>query len=207
MSPAFILVPVVLLGAWVISGYLPTRNVPVPEYSVVAKKDGYEIRQYAPYILAETPMPDAAGDSGFRELFNYISGGNTANSKLAMTAPVLRSGGGGGQKLAMTAPVLQRESPGGGVMAFIMPAGMKLEDLPKPASQKVTLRAVPGYKAAVLRFSGWGSAATVKSKTQKLAAALERDGLKPVSAPVTAFYNPPWTPPFMRRNEVLIAIE
>jgi hypothetical protein len=96
---------------------------------------------------------------------------------------------------------------GGGVMAFVMPPGMKLEDLPKPASPEVTLRAVPGFKAAVIRFSGWGSATTVKRKTQQLAAALERDGLRLVAAPITAFYNPPWTPPFMRRNEVIIEIE
>ncbi len=122
-------------------------------YSVVAQKDGYEIRQYEPYILAETPMRDDSGNSGFRELFAYISGANTGNSKLAMTTPVLQSGGAGGQKLAMTTPVLQTENAGGGMMAFVMPPGVKLEDLPRPASPAVTLRAVPGLKTAALRFS------------------------------------------------------
>jgi hypothetical protein len=194
-----------LLGAWVLSGYLPTRNVDTNKYSVISRKDSYEIRQYEPYILAETSMRDESGNSGFNELFRYISGSNMRKSKLAMTAPVLQSEPPAGRKLAMTAPVLKRE--GGGVMAFVMPPGMKLEDLPKPESPKVTLRAVPGYKAAVIRFSGWGSAATVKKKAKQLAADLARDGLRAAAAPVTAFFNPPWTPPFMRRNEVIIEIE
>ena len=207
MIPALVWIAVALLGGWVLSGYLPTRNVDTNKYSVIAEKDGYEIRQYEPYILAETPMRDESGNSGFSELFRYISGSNMEKSKLAMTAPVLQSGPPAGRKLAMTAPVLEREGAGGGVMAFVMPHGMTLEDLPKPASPKVALRAVPGYKAVVIRFSGWGSAATVKKKAKQLAADLERDGLRAAAAPVTAFFNPPWTPPFMRRNEVIIEIE
>jgi hypothetical protein len=196
-----------LLGVWVASGYLPTRNVDVNKYSIVAEKVGYEIRQYEPYVLAETAMRDQSGNSGFNELFQYISGNNIEKSKLAMTAPVLQSEPPSGQRLAMTAPVLEREGARGRIMAFVMPIGMKLEDLPKPASSNVTLRAVPGYKAAVIRFSGWGSAATVKKKTEQLAAFLKRDSLRGAAAPVTAFYNPPWTPPFMRRNEVIIEIK
>ncbi|MGD9643137.1 MAG: heme-binding protein [Elusimicrobiales bacterium] len=207
MNPALIWIPAALLGAWVAGGYMTVRNVPMSKYSVVAQKDGYEIRQYEPYVLAETPMRDDSGNSGFRELFAYISGANTANSKLAMTVPVLQSGAAGGQKLAMTAPVLQTESAGGGVMAFVMPPGLKLEDLPRPASPKVTLRAVPGLKAAVLRFSGWGYKSRVHKKVLRLSEALARDGLRAAAPPVTAFYNPPFTAPFMRRNEVLIEIE
>jgi hypothetical protein len=205
MIPALAWITAALLGAWVLSGYLPTRNVNINKYSVIAEKDGYEIRRYEPYILAETPLREESGSSGFSELFRYISGSNMEKSQLAMTAPVLQAGPSAGRKLAMTAPVLERE--GAGVMAFVMPPGMKMEDLPEPASPKVTLRAVPGHKAAVIRFSGWGSAATVKKKTKQLAAALERDRVRATAAPITAFYNPPWTPPFMRRNEVIIEIE
>lgn len=207
MIPALIWIPAALLGAWVVGGYLTVRNVPMSRYSVVEQKEGYEIRQYEPYILAETPMRDESGDSGFRELFAYISGANTGNAKLAMTTPVLRSDGAGGRKLAMTAPVLQSESAAGEVMAFVMPPGLKLEDLPRPTSPKVTLRAVPGFRAAAIRFAGWGSRAKVAKKTRRLQAALERDGLRATSAPVSAFYNPPFTAPFMRRNEVLIEVE
>lgn len=207
MNTAFIWIPAALLGAWVAGGYLTVRNVPVGKYSVVETKDGYEIRNYEPYVLAETPMKDESGNGGFRELFAYISGANSGSTKLAMTVPVLQSGREAGQKLAMTAPVLQTQSGAGGVMAFVMPPGMKLEDLPQPTSPRVTLRAVPGLKAAVLRFSGWSSQAKVQKKTRELTAAMERDGLRPAAAPVAAFYNPPFTAPFMRRNEVLIAIE
>jgi len=207
MNSAFIWIPAALLGVWVAGGYLAVRNVPMSRYSVVAQKDGYEIRQYEPYVLAETPMKDESGNSGFRELFAYISGANSGSSKLAMTAPVLQSGGAGGQKLAMTTPVLQTESAGGGIMAFVMPPGVKLEDLPRPASPAVTLRAVPGLKAAALRFSGWGYKSRVQKKVRQLSAALERDGLRAAAPPVTAFYNPPFTAPFMRRNEVLIELE
>ena len=108
MIPALVWIAVALLGGWVLSGYLPTRNVDTNKYSVIAEKDGYEIRQYEPYILAETPMRDESGNSGFSELFRYISGSNMEKSKLAMTAPVLQSGPPAGRKLAMTAPVLER---------------------------------------------------------------------------------------------------
>jgi hypothetical protein len=207
MSPAFIWIPAALIGAWLLGGHIAVRNVPMSKYSVVVQKEGYEIRQYEPYILAETPMRDESGNGGFRELFAYISGANTANSKLAMTVPVLQSGVQEGKKLAMTVPVLQTESAGGETMAFVMPPGLKLEDLPRPASAKVTLRAVPGLKAAALRFSGWGSKAAVGKKTRQLEAAMERDGLRAAGPPATAFYNPPFTAPFMRRNEVLIPVE
>jgi hypothetical protein len=207
MISAFIWIPAALLGAWVGGGYLTVRNVPMNKYAVVAQKDGYEIRQYEPYILAETPMQDESGNSGFRELFAYISGANTGQAKLAMTVPVLQSGREEGKKLAMTAPVLQTQGEAGALMAFVMPPGLKFEDLPRPTSAKVTLRAVPGKKIAALRFAGWGSRATVQKKTRRLQAALERDGLRPAAAPVTAFYNPPFTAPFMRRNEVLIELQ
>lgn len=207
MIPALIWIPAALLGVWVGAGYLTVRNVPMSKYAVVAQKDGYEIRQYEPYILAETPMQDESGNSGFRELFAYISGANTANAKLAMTVPVLQSGAAEGRKIAMTAPVLRTQGDGGERMAFVMPPGLKLEDLPRPTSAKVTLRAVPGKRTAALRYSGRGSQKTVQKKTRQLEAALERDGLRATAAPVSAFYNPPFTAPFMRRNEVLIEIE
>jgi hypothetical protein len=207
MISALIWVPAALLGVWVGGGYLTVRNVPMSKYSVVEKKDGYEIRQYEPYILAETPMKDESGNGGFRELFSYISGANTGNAKLAMTVPVLQAGAAEGSKIAMTAPVLQTQGQGGELMAFVMPPGLKLDDLPRPASPKVTLRAVPGLKAAAVRFSGWGSRKTMQKKTRQLEAALERDGLRAAGPAVNAFYNPPFTAPFMRRNEVIIELQ
>jgi hypothetical protein len=81
MKLALIVIPAALLSAWVVIGYLSTKNVPMPKYSVIIEKESYEIRQYEPYVLAETPMSSGSGDSGFREMFNYISGSNRSNSK------------------------------------------------------------------------------------------------------------------------------
>ena len=116
-------IPLFLGALWIVSGYLPTRNIAMPAYSVVARGNGYEIRHYDPYIIAETSAEAEPGSSGFRELFQYISGNNTGGTKLAMTAPVLKSADGDGEKLAMTAPVLKRYSAGGGTISFIMPPG------------------------------------------------------------------------------------
>jgi hypothetical protein len=200
-------IPLFLLALWIMSGYLPTRNIAMPNYSVAATKSEYEIRHYDPYIIAETSIGSEPGSSGFKELFQYISGNNTGRSKLTMTAPVLKSADGGGQKLAMTAPVLKQNSAGSGTISFLMPPGSRLEELPKPKSPKITLREIPGHKVAVVRFSGVADAGTVKGKTEHLLGLLRQDGVKIRSTPITALYNPPWTPPFMRRNEIMVEIE
>lgn len=207
MIIAAISIPLILVSLWIMSGYLPTRNIAMPTYSVVYHKTEYEIRQYEPYIVAETSMASESGSSGFNELFQYISGNNAGRSKLAMTAPVLKSADGDGQKLAMTAPVLKQNSEGSGMISFVMPPGSRLEELPKPRSPKVTLREIPGHRVAVVRFSGVADAGTLKEKTEQLLAALRQDGVKIRSTPVTALYNPPWTPPFMRRNEIMVEVE
>lgn len=92
-------IPLFLIALWMMSGYLPTRNIAMPNYSVVATKPAYEIRRYEPYIIAETSMASESGSSGFNELFQYISGNNAGRSKLAMTSPVMKSADGDGQKL------------------------------------------------------------------------------------------------------------
>ena len=199
--------PLFLVALWIMSGYLPTRNIAMPTYSLVATKNGYEIRRYDPYIIAEASMASESGSSGFNDLFRYISGNNTGWSKLTMTSPVLKSTDGDGRKLAMTAPVLEQNAEGSGTISFIMPPGSTLGELPEPRSPKVTLREIPGHQVAVMRFSGVSDTGTVKEKTERLLGALRQDGVKIRSTPVTALYNPPWTPPFMRRNEVMVDVE
>lgn len=182
--------PLFLCALWVLSGYLPTRHIAMPAFSVVATKTGYQIRQYEPYIIAETSLTSGPGGSGFKELFRYISGNNTGGSKLAMTAPVLKTSAAGGEKIS-----------------FIMPPGLRLAELPQPKSPKVALREIPGHRAAVVRFSGVADSATLREKTALLLRALREDGLHIRSIPMIALYNPPWTPPFMRRNEIMVEIE
>lgn len=200
-------IPLLLAALWIMSGYLPTRNIAMPSYRVIETKNGYEIRSYDPYVIAETSMASESGSSGFKELFQYLSGDNAGSAELPMTTPVLKSAGDAGQKLPMAAPVLKKGGAGGGTIAFVMPPGLRLEQLPQPKSSRITLREIPGHKAAIVRFSGVADAEAVKDNTVNLLRNLQRDGASILSMPTTALYNPPWTPPFMRRNEIVVEIE
>jgi DNA gyrase inhibitor GyrI len=194
---------------WILSGYLTTRNIAMPAYTVVAAKQDYEIRSYEPFIVAETLRegnPAEALSAGFNELFRYITGTNAGNSKIKMTAPVLRSPEQQGTKIPMTAPVLRQGAGTGTVIAFIMPPGSTLERLPRPTSPAVTLREVPARSVAVVTFSGYATEGIIKEKTESLLHNLKRDGMTPRAEPGVALYDPPWTPPFMRRNEILVEI-
>jgi hypothetical protein len=202
-----IAIPVGLFGAWIFSGYLPTRNIAKPSFTVLERKRGYEIRRYDRYVLAETAQGDEDGSAGFKRLFQYISGRNSGGSKLAMTAPVLKDNPGAGEKLSMTAPVLKRKGEAGGMIAFVMPPGRTLAELPQPENPMVVLREVAGHKVAVVSFSGFAGGAKLREKTEGLLRDLRRDGVNPRSAAVSALYDPPWTPPFMRRNEIMVEID
>ncbi|MEA3549335.1 heme-binding protein [Pseudarthrobacter sp. C1] len=180
-------------------------------YELVRRYPHFELRRYPGYVVAETKVAatfDRAGNIAFRRLFNYISGSNSTRGKLAMTAPVIQEPG-SPQKLAMTAPVLQsgslagRGGPAEYVVAFVLPAGVTAETAPVPADPAVTVRAVPGSLAAVLRFSGSGSAAAFERRNSGLQAALTLAGLTPVGPPRFARFDPPFKPWFLRRNEVV----
>jgi hypothetical protein len=210
MIIAAICLPLVLFSLWVLIGYLPTRSIDMPSYTVIEKKPDYEIRLYESFIVAETNRqgpPSESMSSGFNELFKYISGDNVNQSKIKMTAPVMRSSEGEGQKIPMTAPVLKQGLEGAGTIAFVMPPGSRLEELPQPKSPSVRLKVVPPNKVAVITFSGYATDDTIKEKTASLVQALQSDAIPVKSTPRIALYNPPWTPPFMRRNEVMIEVD
>lgn len=210
MILAAICIPATLFLLWVLSGYLPTRNIHMPSYTIIEKKPDYEIRQYESFIVAETKQPGRQSESmsrGFNELFRYISGDNVSQSKIKMTAPVLRSSEEEGRKIPMTAPVLKQGREESGTIAFVMPPGSILDELPRPKSPAVTLRIVPRHKVAVFTFSGYATDEAITEKTARLLNALQRDGMPARSAPRIALYNPPWTPPFMRRNEVMVEVD
>lgn len=180
-------------------------------YESVRRYPHFELRRYPDYVVAEVSVAadfDRAGNVAFRRLFNYISGNNTADAKLAMTAPVVREAG-QSQKLAMTAPVLQAGplSGGGGsaefVVAFVLPAGLTAETAPVPTNPTVKIRAVPGSLAAVLSFSSRGSKANFERRNNGLQAALNLAGLTPLRAPRFARFDPPFKPWFLRHNEVV----
>jgi hypothetical protein len=194
---------------WVLSGYLPTRGIGMPSYRVIEKKPDFEIRQYDSFVVAETSRqgtPSESLSSGFNELFRYISGNNVSRSEIKMTAPVISSSEGKGERIPMTAPVLKQGLEGSSTIAFVMPPGSTLEELPQPKSPSVRLRVVPPHKVAVITFSGYATAGTIKEKTAGLEQSLQRYGVPVKSGPRIALYNPPWTPPFMRRNEVMIEV-
>jgi hypothetical protein len=180
-------------------------------YEVIRRYPHFELRRYPDYVVAEVAAAadfDRAGNAAFRRLFNYITGSNTAREKLAMTAPVLQVPG-TPHKLAMTAPVLQTGPlPGAAeadrfVVAFVLPAGVTAGTAPVPTDPTVAVRSVPGSVAAVLRFSGRGTAAAFQRRAGDLRDALKVAGLVPVGAPRFARFDPPFKPWFLRRNEVV----
>ena len=179
-------------------------NVEHPKYTLVERSGNIEIRDYAPMIVAETEVTgdrrEAIG-KGFRLIADYIFGNNTASKKVAMTAPVTQQGS---EKIAMTAPVTQQGDGKSWRVRFIMPSKYTMETLPKPNNAAVKLKEVPGKRFAAIRFSGMGGKESLERHTKELEEFLSARNLAPLSPPTYAFYNPPWTLPFLRRNEVMV---
>jgi hypothetical protein len=170
---------------------------------------GVEIRRYGPRLAAETTVEAADAEAGrnaaFRILAAYIFGANRAKSEIAMTAPVeVQSGS---RKIAMTSPV-ETASAGSGryTMRFFLPAQLTLATAPEPTDPRVRLLEVPEQTLAALRFSGSRREERVSEKARALLAALEGSLWKPTAEPVSLFYDPPWTLPFLRRNEVVVPV-
>jgi len=178
-----------------------------PNYKVVSKSGGYEVREYEGYLVAETTVSGPwkqALNEGFRRLFAYISGENEGRTKLAMTAPVLSAEP---ERIDRTAPVLQEAKQGGEqVVSFIAPASYTADTIPVPKDPRIRIRQVPPFTAAVLRYGGWTDPDKIERKTGELRAMLARDGRIPVPPFLSAQYNPPWTIPPFRRNEILVRI-
>ena len=179
-----------------------------PEYEVVASHGDFEVRRYAAMILAETRVEsdfERAGNEAFRRLFAYISGDNTVQSKIAMTAPVVQEPS--AEKIDMTAPVVQARGQSGWSVAFVVPAQYSWETAPQPTDPRVKLRLLPARTVAAVRFSGTWDEERFTTKEKELRALLADRGLKTIGEAMYARYNPPFTPWFLRRNEVMIAVE
>jgi len=178
-----------------------------PCHTVEQTVNGLQIRRYAPRVAAETVVNDTeegARNRGFRRLAGYIFGANHANSKIAMTAPVSQQRG---QTIAMTAPVSQEAGPDGTwVIRFFMPAKWTLDTLPAPNDEAVKLVTVPAETFAVLRFTGDRGAGAVASRTDELLRLLGDTEFQKAGPPVAWFYDPPWTIPWLRRNEVAVPV-
>lgn len=181
-------------------------NVEQAKYEVLQAHDAIEIRNYAPMIVAEVETSGErkeAINQGFRMIADYIFGNNLSSQNVAMTAPVIQQPS---EKIAMTTPVTQQAEGDAWKVRFVMPAEYTMETLPKPNNASVKLKQVEAKQFAVIRFSGSADAESLKAQEQKLMEFVEAKKLSALSAPTYAFFNPPWTLPFLKRNEVMVEI-
>jgi hypothetical protein len=177
-----------------------------PAYQVLEHDGAFELREYAPHLIAETQVNagfEEAGNVAFQRLFRYISGGNKSQQKIAMTAPVTQSRG---EKIAMTAPVSQVAAGDGYRIAFVVPAKYTLETVPQPLDPAVQIREVPARLVASWRYSGRWTTANYQAAERQLRERIRARDLRESGPPTLARYNPPFTPWFMRRNEILIPV-
>lgn len=183
-----IALPVALAIFWFVSSSRAATET--PEYKVIRKDDRVEIRDYPALTVATALMGERERDASFGKLFRFITGGNEQSEKIAMTTPVLID----------TANEKK-------TMNFIMPKKVAENGVPKPSGESVSLGKVEAARFAVLRFSGGRTTEKEAKAVEKLKAWLEGQKIAGKGAPMFAYYDPPWTPVFMRRNEVMIRID
>ena len=179
-----------------------------PDYEVVQQLDGAEVRQYAAYVVAQVKVSgsaERAGNEAFPILAGYIFGRNKGARKLEMTAPVTQAAV--PVRMDMTAPVTQSPSPGGFVVQFVLPKTVTLATAPEPLDPRVELQEVPGKRIAAIRYSGFWTQDNHDTHLARLRAALSAARLQSVGEPTLARYNPPFTPWFLRRNEIWLEID
>ena len=197
-----------LLWIGLIAMPLASHAIEEPAYDVLRAFGNVELRQYAPYVVAEVVIDGAAEDAGnaaFPILAGYIFGKNKGDKKFDMTAPVTQTAA--PVKLPMTAPVTQAAVPGGGhLIQFVLPKGVTLGTAPEPLDPRVRLREEPARQWAAIRYSGTWSQANYDEHLALLRAALVKEGVATDGEPVLARYNAPFTPWFLRRNEIWLAL-
>ncbi|MCB1684142.1 MAG: heme-binding protein [Pseudomonadales bacterium] len=178
-----------------------------PDFSVVATVNHVEFRRYEPYLVAETTVVgetdrDRAVNTGFRRLFNYISGDNILRTEVTTTEGAAR-----GTKISMTVPVQQIRQANGWTVSFVVPSEFEWESVPLPADSQVRIRQVPGVLIAALRYSGRWNDRNVERHEAELIGRLNALDIVRKGPAVTAFYNAPFSLPFMRRNEVMFVVD
>ena len=185
-------VSVILISGIVFSGFMMSR-VEQAKYTIEQSDGNFEVRDYAPALVAEVDVRNERGQAlseGFRSIADYIFGNNLTNQKVAMTAPVTQQGHAD----------LWR-------VRFVMPSNASLENLPKPINASVKIMKLAAKRFAVVRFSGTANSQALQDNLAKLLAWVRLHHFKALGKPVYAFYNPPWTLPLLRRNEVMLEIE
>lgn len=172
-----------------LAGALTSCAIEEPAFESVSKEGDFEVREYKAIPIVSAPMADMEKrDDSFRSLFRYISGANVDKAKIAMTAPVFMENG-----------ATNKEA---GKMSFMIPAKVSEKGAPAPVAEGVSVSEIDGGTFAVLRFSGWKDEAKRDKAKEDLAKLVSGAAFKPVGKPFFAYYDPPWKPGFMRRNEV-----
>lgn len=187
---------------------MPSHATEEPDFKIIRELDkDIELRQYAAYLVAEVEVPGPASEAGslaFPILAGYIFGENKGERKLAMTAPVTQAAV--PVKLDMTAPVTQTAVADGFLVQFVLPKDVTLATAPEPLDARIKLRVVPPSRVAVIRYSGFWSDANYSEHLARLQAALRAADLVPTGQAVYSRYNAPFTPWFMRRNEIWLPL-
>ena len=180
-----------------------------PKYELIEKSGEFELRQYQPMLIAEVIVDgdmDQASGKGFRLIADYIFGNNItetgSSKKIKMTAPVTiepRS-----EEISMTIPVSLKNISGRWQVSFVMPSKYTLDTIPLPNNKQIMLRKVPARKVAVLEFSGFANEKNTANRTQELLKWMDKNNLISTGSIELSRYDPPWTLPFLRRNEIIV---
>ena len=184
------------------------RTADEPKYQVLSDYGHIQVRHYSAMVVAQTEVTadyKNSSSQGFQRLAGYIFGGNKKQQKIAMTSPVIQEQE--AENMAMTAPVIQQKSGSVWLMAFVLPKGYSVSTAPAPLDPAVIINEIPGKKVAVIRYSGRLSEQGIEEKSAELTDWLSQQHYQAISPPRSAAYDPPWTLPFLRRNEVHIDIE
>jgi len=185
------LAALLVVGFLIVSGCQTSRaGYESAPYQIVSSDGKFQVRDYPAMTVVETSMAGDNGDGSFGRLFGFITGRNAAK-----------------QKIAMTTPVFMADGEDRRTMAFVMPANMKTQDVPQPADGSVAVREIPGGRFAVLTFSGGRSSKSEAEHLSQLKDWMKGKGLKSSASPIFGYFDPPWTPSFFRRNEVMLRVD
>jgi|AntRauTorckE5430_2_1112549.scaffolds.fasta_scaffold00045_23 effector-binding domain-containing protein len=215
----FGIIGIIFIGVIIVG--IAMSHVETPNYNILDSKNNIEIRQYNPMIIAEVQVVGKREEvisDGFRLLADYIFGNNIIHQDIAMTAPVQQQKNSKismtspvqqqkSTKISMTSPVQQQVSGDTWKISFIMPSKYNMETLPKPINNRILIKEIASKKFIAIRFSGINSDQNIQNHEEKLMTYIENNKLSFTGPVKYAFYNPPWTPAFMRRNEVMIEIK
>ena len=199
---------IITIAIMIIMGATNATAIEEAKYEVVEKDNSFEIRNYEPQVVAEIIVEgdlEEAGKIAFKRLFQYISGDNQSRAKISMTAPVSLETA--SEKIKMTAPVKQQRSQGKWAVSFMMPASYTLDSLPIPDDPDIKLRKISARRVAAVQYSGFWSEKSYLQHKSELEAWIDKSGFIVTGEAIWARYNSPFTPWFLRRNEVLIPVE